>query len=127
MAVNTPGLTASLPNGYATTVGTANQLGVPSNPSRGGLMFYNNSSVAVIAVCPASLTTVPSGTAPAIAGQTGNFTGVTGPVQGVAAINGPGSVTLLPGGVFTIDNLNCGGAWNAISSIAGGALTTLEF
>ena len=127
MAVSTPGLTATLPNGYAVTVGTANQLGVPANGSRGGLLFYNNSASASISFCPASLTTVPSGTTPAIAGQTSNFAGVTGPSQGIAVINGPGSITLQPGGVFTIDNLNCGGAWNAISSIAGGALTVLEF
>ena len=127
MVTNSPSLTASLPNGYAVTVGTANQLGVPANPARGGLLFYNNSASATVSFCPASLTTVPSGAPPAIAGQTSNFTGITGPVQGVAGTNAPGSVTLLAGGVFTIDNLNCGGAWNAVSSVPGGALTVLEF
>lgn len=127
MATTSPSLTASLPNGYAVTLGTANQLAVPSNPSRGGLMFYNNSAAASVSFCPATLTTVPSGTAPAIAGQTSNFVGVAAPAQGVAGTNAPGSITLTPGGVFTIDNLNCGGAWNGNSSVAGGALTVLEF
>lgn len=128
MTVSTASLTISAPNGYAVSVGTAVQLGVPANSSRGGLILYNNSATAVISLCPASLVTVASGSAPAGVGQTSGFSGVTGPSQGVPATNAPGSITLAPGGgSFIIDTLNCAGAWNAISTLAGGSLTVLEF
>lgn len=128
MATQTSSLTISSPNGYAVTVGTAVQLGVPANSSRGGIILYNNSAAAVISLCPASMVTIASGAAPAGVGQTSGFTGITGPSQGVPGTNAPGSITLAPGGAsFIIDNLNCAGAWNAISTIAGGSLTVLEF
>jgi hypothetical protein len=129
MAVSTNPSTASLPNGIAVTVGTANQLAIPYNGGRGGLILYNNSASAVIAVCPASLTSIAQGTAPASPGQSSFAQGTTtGPTLGVAVINGPGSITLQPGGqAFIIDNLNCAGAWNAIASANGAALTVLEF
>lgn len=127
MSVLGSSITATLPNGYAVTVGTANQLGVPANGTRGGLIFYNNSATGTVSVCPASLVAIPQGTAPAIPGQNAGFTGVGSPTTGVAGTNAAGSVTLQPGGVFTIDNLNCGGAFNAIASANGSALTVLEF
>ena len=34
-------------------------------------------------------------------------TGITGPVAGVAVINGAGSITLQPGDKFILDNLTC--------------------
>lgn len=128
MSVLSAQATISAPNGYAVTVGTVNQLGVPANSSRGGLIFYNNSATAIISLCPSSLAVIPSGAPPANPGQTFGFTGVGSPSLGVPVQNGPGSITLAPGGAsFIMDNLNCGGAWNAISSVAGGALTVLEF
>ena len=56
MAVNTPGLTASLPNGYGVALGIVNQLAVPANPTRTGLLFYNDSALASVAFCPAAQT-----------------------------------------------------------------------
>ncbi len=118
--------TNPLPLGYAVTLGTVNQLALPYNASRGGITFYNDSAIAVIALCPSSQVTIPSGTVAATSGQTGNFTGVSGLAQGVAAINGPGSITLSPGQAFIIDNMQCTCAWNGIASVAGAALTVLE-
>jgi hypothetical protein len=116
------------PNGWAVTVGTANQLAIGPNSSRSGLIFFNNSSSATIAVCPSSQNIIAQGTAPAAAGATTSVPGsFTGPVQGVAAISGAGSINLTPGQAQIIDNLNCTAAWNAIASANGAALTILEF
>jgi hypothetical protein len=124
--INTSG-----PASYAVTVGTANQLVCPPNPTRNGLSFYNNSSSATITICPATQYTIASGTAPAAAGAGTIASGaVVGPIQGVPVQNGPGSITLSgQGATFNVDTNsgNLGGAWNGISSIAGGALTVLEF
>lgn len=128
MATSSASLTTGLPVGGAVTVGTANQLACPPNPTRGGLWFYNNSATAVIAVCPAAQWSIASGTAPATANAGTTPSGaVTALTTGVAAINGPGSITLSPGQAQIIDNLNSGGAWNGIASIPGAALTILEF
>lgn len=127
MATVTPSLTASLPNGYGTTVGTANQLAVPPNPTRGGLILFNNSATQVISVCPASLVLIASGTPPLGPGQNLVPGAIPAPTLGVPGTNAPGSLTLQPGQAEIIDNLNCSGAWNGISNVAGGALTTLEF
>lgn len=119
------------PVSYAVTVGTANQLACPPNPTRNGLSFYNNSSSATITVCPATQFTIASGTTPAVAGANTIVSGsVSGPIQGVPVQNGPGSITLTAGGgTFNVDTNsgNIAGAWNGISSVAGGALTVLEF
>ena len=127
MATIGSGNTASLPSGYAVTVGTVAQFALPYNPTRNGLIFYNNSASALITVAPSSQYLVASGATPATAGQTSTPSGtVTGPIQGLPVTNGPGCVTLSPGQAFIIDNLNCSSAWNAISNTAGGALTVLE-
>lgn len=119
--------TNPLPAGYAVTVGIVNQLALPYNPSRGGLTFYNDSATAVIAVCPSTQFAIASGAAPAPANASSTPAGSVGGAQtGVAVISGAGSVTLSPGQAFIIDNMQCTCAWNAISSIAGGALTVLE-
>src|SRR5258708_13314823 len=118
--------TNPLPLGYAVTLGTVNQLALPHNASRGGIAFYNDSATAVIALCPASQVAIPSGTVAATSGQTGNFTGVSGLAQGVAAINGPGSITLSPGQAFIIDNMQCTCASTGIPSLPSAALTVLD-
>lgn len=129
MSVLGSGTTAKLPNGYAVTVGTANQLAVPPNPTRGGLWFINNSAAAIISVCPSTIVTVASGTAPLGPNPADGtaISGVSAPAPGVAGQNAAGSITLPPGGVQIIDNQNCAGAWNCISNVSSGALTVLEF
>lgn len=127
MSVLGAGITAPLPTGYATAVGTANQLAVPGNPTRGGLWFINNSATQIISICPSVQYVIASGTAPAGPGSTVAAGLVAGPTTGVPGTNAAGSVTLAPGQAQIIDNQNCAGAWNAISSAPGGALTVLEF
>lgn len=128
MATNSASLTSTAPVGGAVTVGTTNQAACPPNPSRGGLMFYNDSASTAIAVCPATQWVIASGTAPFGANaSTIPVAGYTPPALGVAVINGAGSITLATGQNIIIDNLNCGGAWNGIASAPGGALTVLEF
>lgn len=120
--------TSGAPVGYAVTVGTANQMACPPNPSRGGIIFYNNSGSIAIAVCPATMNTIPSGTPPNPAFANPPSAGsVIGPAMGVAVINGPGSVTLAPGQNYIIDTLNCGGGWNCIANAPGGSLSVMEF
>ena len=124
-------VTAPLPNGYAVTVGTSNQLGAPPNPGRSGVMFINNSGGGqLISICPSTLYTIASGATPALSGATSTPAGIVGAAtQGVPGTNLPGSITLSPGQSFTIDGsggISCTGAFNAISSAAGGALTVLE-
>lgn len=118
--------TNPLPQGYAVTVGTVNQLALPYNGTRGGLIFFNNSAGGTISVCPASMITIPQGTPPATPGQASAF-GTFTAAQGVAGTNAPGSVTLSPGQSFIVDNMNPTTAWNAIASAPGAALTALEF
>ena len=120
--------TASLPNGYAVTVGLVNQLAVPPNPGRQALLLWNNSGGGqIISICPASLTPIASGATPAIPNASFQPTGVVGTAaQGVAATNGAGSITLQPGQSIQLSDLSCSGAWNCVSNIAGGALTVLE-
>lgn len=114
------GTTALAPNGYGAVVGTTSGMVVPPNPSRGGLMFFNNGSVQ-IAVCPDRLVVQPS--AGAAYPTTNPF-----PTGGVAAIGGSGSINLAPGQSITLDNLAASGQWNGISAGPGnGVLTILEF
>jgi hypothetical protein len=126
MTVTNP-TTNPLPAGYAVTLGTVNQLALPYNGTRGGLVFYNDSSTAVIAICPSTQFTIAQGTAPIGANSTTTPAGVvSGATLGVAVINGPGSITLSPGQAFIIDNMQCTCAWNGIASASGAALTVLE-
>lgn len=127
MTVNNP-TTNPLPGGFAVTVGTVNQLVLTPVPTSGGIIFYNDSASAIIAVCPAAQYVIASGTAPALVNAGTAVSGtVAGPIQGVAVINGPGSVTLSPGQSFIIDNMQATTAWNGISNAPGGALTVLVF
>lgn len=113
MAVSTSPTTNPLPTGYGTTVGIVSGPALPANPTRGGLIFYNPSLTVTIAVCPSMVNQATLGV-------------YTGLATGVAVINGAGSITLNPGDKFIVDNLNCGGAFNAIASGAGGVLTVWE-
>src|SRR6266705_6657183 len=105
---------ALLPIGWGTTVGTTSGPVMPSNPSRNGLIFINNSVSASIAICPAVVNV----------GALGIYAGAA---TGVAAINGVGSFTMQPGDKFIIDTtFICTSAWNGIASGPGAALTILE-
>ena len=126
MTVQNP-TTNPLPAGYAVTLGVVNQLALPYNATRGGLTFYNDSSSAVIAICPSTQFTIAQGATPAQANSTTTPPGVvSGAALGVAVINGPGSITLAPGQAFIIDNMQCTCAWNGIATANGAALTVLE-
>lgn len=122
----------SLPNCYAVTVGTANQLGAPPNSQRSAIQFINNSGSGgqFISISPTNVYTIASGTTPATVGQNSLPAGqVTGPTQGAPSQNAPGSITLAPGQTYTVDSsggVSCTGAWNASSSLPGGSLTVLE-
>jgi len=110
--------------GWAVTLGTSNQLVIPPNPSRTGIIFVNPGGAAV-AICPATQATVPVGQAPWQAGQ------ITSPVlpaliTGVAIIGGAGSITINPNDKFIIDNLPCTTAWNGVGAIQGAVLTIYE-
>jgi len=108
-----PGPTTLLePTAWAVTVGLTSALCITSNPSRFGIVFVNNGPVAV-AICPATVIPVVGGVPQP-------------PIPGVAAIGGPGSITMQPGDKFIIDNLPCSASWNAIAAGAGGVLTILE-
>ena len=99
---------AALPIGWGTTVGLTQVIAIPQNASRQAIMFINASTAGAIAICPAVLNLG------------------AGPVAGVPAINGAGSITMQPGDKFIVDTLNCTTQWNAIGSAAGLALTILE-
>jgi len=94
---------------------------LPPNPTRTGLIFINQGSVA-LAIAPA----VGYVGAVTINSATGQY--VTPALSAlVPAISGAGSITMQPNDKFIIDNLNCTGAWNAVAAAAtGGALTILE-
>jgi hypothetical protein len=115
MTVTNP-TTNPLPIGYGTVVGLASGPVLPPNPSRGGLIFVNPNSSAVVAICPSVV---------AIQAQDGS--GNWPQAVGVAAIGGAGSITLNPGDKFILDNIQCTGGWNGITNTLNGVLTVLEF
>lgn len=121
------GSTILQPIAWAVTVGTAVQLVVPSNPTRSGLVFIDGGSV-VVAICPATVNVIPSGTAPATpALPNGGTAGVLFNQSGIPVINGPGSITMNPGDKFILDNLPTSMAWNGIAAAANAGFTVLEF
>ena len=99
------------PYDYPITVGTAQVQVLAADAARRRLVFANPNATAIVAVCP-SLSRVNSA-----------------PI--VCAVNGAGSVTLLPYSQFTVDGVGQNGAlpspWNAIASAPGSALSILEF
>jgi hypothetical protein len=99
------------PYAYPITVGTSSvQILGPDNARR-RLVLSNPNATATVAVCP-TLSRVNSA-----------------PI--VCAVNGAGSVTLLPYALFTVDGVGQNGAipspWNAIANAPGSALSILEF
>jgi hypothetical protein len=99
------------PFGYALSIGTTSIGILPQNPSRKAVMFFN-ASANTIAICP-TLTT----------------SGAALP----AAINGPGSINILNGGLLILPQqgwpveTGVGAAFNAIASGPTSALTVWEF
>lgn len=95
---------------YPATIGTSPSQILPANPQRRKLIFHNPNAGATIAYCPA--------------GPSRNNVVFT------CAVNGAGSITLFPGGSFSIDSgdqrLLMSSAWNAVASTAGSTFTVLE-
>lgn len=114
MAVNTPQTTTPTPIAYGTTVGTTSGPAFPGCATAGGAIFYNPSATVVIAVCPAVVNSAVLGV-------------YSGSTNGVAVINGAGSITIAPGDKLIVDNLNVSAAFNAIASGPGGLLTVWVF
>jgi hypothetical protein len=106
---------ALLPISYGTPVGLTSGPILPANASRNALVFVNSSVSGAIAIIPAAAN---------IALLQGQYPGISTP--SVAVINGAGSITMQPGDKFIIDTIVCSCAWNAVSTIAGSALTILE-
>jgi hypothetical protein len=106
--------TNASPLGWGTTVGQTSGPVFPGVSTASGVIFYNPSSSVSVAIC----------TAQTNIGVLGVYAGFA---NGVAAINGAGSITIAPGDKFIIDNLLCTTAWNGIASGSGGVLTILTF
>jgi len=106
--------TLPMPVGWGTTIGLTSQPILPPNNTRQALVFIN-SSLTTIAICPANVNIGVLGVYP---------TGA--PPTGVAGINTPGSITMLPNDKFIIDNIACTCGWNGIAGGAGGGITILE-
>jgi hypothetical protein len=102
------------PLGWGTTVPTVSTLVFPGVSTPSGVIFINPSSSVSIAICPANVNL----------GVNGVYTGFK---LGVAVINGPGSVTLMPGDKWIVDNLLCTTPWYGIAGAAGGMLTVFTF
>jgi hypothetical protein len=99
------------PYAYPLTVGTSPVQVLGADNARRRVAFANPNATAIVAVCP-SLSRVNSA-----------------PI--VCAVNGAGSVTILPYASFTVDGVGQNGAlpsaWNGIASAPGSALSILEF
>jgi hypothetical protein len=99
-----------MPYTYPVTVSTSSAPAIGANTARKRIEFYNPNDTAKVAVCP----TINRSSSSAIA----------------CAVNGAGSITLLPyqsyrvDGVGNVPQVNSG--WNAIASGAGG-LTIFEW
>jgi hypothetical protein len=119
--------TSGSPIGGAVTVGTAAQAAIPPNPGRNALWLWNNSSAGTITVCPCTQWSISQGAASYPAFANTSAPGVINPItQGVPVVNGPGSITIVPGQSVLIDSMNLAGAWNGIGSQNGLSLTVLE-
>ena len=99
------------PYDYPLTIGTSPVQVLAADSARRRLVFANPNATALIAVCPA-LSRV-------------NSAAIT------CAVDGPGSISILPYASFTVDGVGQNGAlpspWNAIASAPGSAMTILEF
>jgi hypothetical protein len=101
----------AMPYTHPAVVGTSSALAIAANQMRARIEFYNSSDTAKIAVCPTiSRTAVPTIT---------------------CAVNGAGSITLLPYQSYRVDSVGQSGhvqsAWNAIASAGGSSLTIFEW
>jgi hypothetical protein len=99
------------PYAYPITIGTSPVQVLGPDAARRRLVFSNPNATAIVAVCP-TLSRV-------------NSAAIT------CAVNGAGSITILPYASFTVDGVGQNGAlpspWNAIASAPGSALSILEF
>lgn len=104
-------LAQQVPYAYPITVGTSPVQVLSSDTARKQVTFFNPNATALIAVCP-SKSRVDSS----------NIT---------CAINGAGSITILPYASVPIAGVGQNGAvpssWNAISDTVGAHLTILEW
>jgi hypothetical protein len=99
---------------YPPTLTTTPVQVLPLDPIRRRIIFFNPSATATIAFCPSQVTRA----------------GVTF----ACAVNGAGSITLLPYGSFVLDGgtpqgspLSMGVAWFGVASTAGAPSTVFEF
>jgi hypothetical protein len=97
---------------YPLTITTSPAQVLPGpNAARRRVVFQNPNATATVAVCPAVSRV--------------NSAAIT------CAVNGAGSITILPYASFTVDGVGQNGAipsaWNAIASAPGSAITILEF
>jgi hypothetical protein len=106
------------PYTYPQTIGASSVSILPANPNRKKLIFSNPNATALIAVCPVGPTRAVGGSPSLI----------------VAAIGGPGCLTLLPYQTQEISGSTASGpqqamgtAWVGIASAGSSALTILEF
>lgn len=100
-----------MPYTYPVTIGTSSSQVIGTNTNRKRIEFVNPNATALIAVCPTiSRTTVPTIT---------------------CAVNGAGSITLLPYASYRVDGVGnipqVNSAWNGIASTPGAALTVFEW
>jgi hypothetical protein len=110
----TPPLPLQPPFDYPTVLGTTPVQVLPIDPARRRIIFVNPSATATIAFCPSQITRP----------------GVTFS----CAVNGAGSITLVPLGSFVLDGgtvqgppLAMGAAWFGVASAASTPSTVLEF
>jgi hypothetical protein len=96
-----------------TTVGTSSIQVLAYNPARRRVIFFNPNPTAILAFCPAL---------------------TRGGAALTCAVNGTGSITLLPRATYVVDGgtpsgpaLAMGSAWNAIADTASSAYTAYEF
>jgi hypothetical protein len=99
------------PYAYPITAGTSPVQILGPDAARRRLVFSNPNASAIVAVCPL-LSRI-------------NSAAIT------CAVNGAGSITILPYASFTVDGVGQNGSlpssWNAIASAPGSALSILEF
>jgi hypothetical protein len=111
MLAATPALAQTPPYDYPITLSTAQVKVLGPNPTRKRLVFVNPNATATVAVCPAVSRV--------------NSAAIT------CAVNGAGSITILPYASFTVDGVGQNGGlpspWNAISDTPGSALSIMEF
>lgn len=109
-ALAAPAAAQQLPYDQSQTVGTSPVQVLAVNPARKQIFVHNPNSSATIAVCPTL-------------GRKGTVT---------CAVNGAGSITLLPGGSVTLGGVGTPTAaiptpWNGVGSGSNAAITIYEW